>query len=92
MSTAVTHGMDPQAVRQFANQLNQKAQEIQTIMQQLTGDLQNTAWLGADRQQFESDWNGQHCSALRQVISGLETASQRASANAQQQEDVSNRG
>jgi uncharacterized protein YukE len=81
--------MDPAAVRQFAQQLNQKAGEIQSIMQQLTSSLQGTPWLGADRQQFESDWNGQHCAALRQVIQGLEDAATRAVANAQQQEQAS---
>lgn len=90
--SSVTHGMDPQAVRQFSQQLTQKAGEIQSIVQQLTNALQNTAWLGPDRQQFESDWNGQHCTALRQVIQGLEQAAQRASMNAQQQEDTSTRG
>jgi uncharacterized protein YukE len=83
-------GMDIPAVRQLSQQLSQKASEIQSIAQQLTGQLQNTQWVGADRERFLSDWQGQYQTALNKVVEGLNEASQRASQNAQEQESASN--
>ncbi len=85
----VSHGMDIQAVRSLATQMDTQADAIVTLMQQLTTSLQNTAWLGADRQTFESDWQGQHCAQLRAVADSLKLAAQRARQNADQQEQVS---
>ncbi len=85
----VTHGMDIPAVRSLAVQMDTQADAIVTLMQQLTTSLQNTAWLGADRQAFESDWQGQHCAQLRAVADSLKLAAQRARQNADQQEQVS---
>lgn len=82
-------GMDIGQVRQFAQQLTQKADEIEAIMTMLTGALAGAQWVGTDRTNFESDWNGQHCTALRSVCDGLRDASQRANSNADQQEQAS---
>lgn len=83
-------GMDIAAVRTLSQQLTTRAGEIRTLMQQLTSQLTNTQWVGADRERFASEWQGQHCSALNQVISGLEDAAVRASRNADEQESASN--
>ena len=85
-------GMDIQAVRTLANQMTQRAGEIRTIMGQLTSQLTNAPWVGADREHFVSDWQGTHCQQLNAVIQGLEHAAQRAMQNAQEQENVSNNG
>jgi uncharacterized protein YukE len=82
--------MDIAGVRQMAQQLNQKADEIQNIMNQLTQVLNGTQWVGPDRERFLQDWQSQHCAALQRVISGLQDASQRATQNAAQQEQASN--
>jgi len=82
-------GMDIQAVRQLATQLNAKAGEIRNLTSQLTGQLEGTAWVGPDREQFYGDWTGQYVSALNNVAQGLEDASQRATQNANQQEQAS---
>ena len=83
-------GMDIQAVRQLSQQMKSKAEEIRSLMQQLTSQLQNTQWVGPDREKFTSDWQGQHVAALNRVIQGLEDASTAASNNANQQEQASN--
>ncbi|MFT6763751.1 MAG: hypothetical protein ACI83Y_002119 [Candidatus Azotimanducaceae bacterium] len=85
-------GMDVAAVRQLAAQLNNKAAEIQSIAQQLSGQLESTAWVGPDREMFHGDWNGMHMNALNNVCRALESASQRATQNANQQESTSNAG
>lgn len=85
-------GMDIQAVRTLGNQMTAKAGEIRTLMGQLTTQLQNTPWVGPDREGFLGDWQGTHCQQLNAVIGGLEDAARRANLNAQDQENVSNAG
>ena len=82
-------GMDIEAVRNLATQMTQKAGEIDSLRQQLTGQLQNTAWVGPDQQRFLSDWSGQYCTALNQVAEGLRDASARATKNANEQQQAS---
>lgn len=82
-------GMDIGQVRQLGQQLNQKADEIEAIMQTLTGQLQAAQWVGQDRQTFESDWTGQYCTSLRTVAAGLRDAATKANSNADQQETAS---
>ncbi len=83
-------GMDIPGVRQLAQGMKSKAEEIRSVMQQLTGQLQNTQWVGPDRERFSNDWQSQHVAALNRVIQGLEEASQRAIQNATEQEQASN--
>lgn len=86
----VMTGMDIIEVRSLAQQLNNASQEIQQLAQQLTTRLQNTPWVGADRERFVSDWEGQHRQGLQQVVSALQHAAQLATQNASEQENVSN--
>ncbi len=83
-------GMDIVAVRQLAQQMNTKADEIRALSQQLTNQLQNTQWVGADRERFLGDWQSQYVTALSRVADGLVSASQAANQNALQQEQASN--
>lgn len=83
-------GMDTSAVRQLAAQMTQSASEIQQISQQLTVQLQNTQWVGPDRNQFENDWTGTHVQQLNIVMQALTDASQKANLNADQQDQASN--
>lgn len=85
-------GMDIEAVQQLARLLQQKADEIeQQIMQQLNSQIQNSTsiWVGNDANQFRNDWQSSHVPALRQVAEGLKQAAQKATQNAQQQEQAS---
>ncbi len=60
-------GMDIQAVRDLATQLTNKAGEIDSLRQQLTGKIDGTPWVGADRERFHNDWSSRHSVALTQV-------------------------
>lgn len=82
-------GMDSGEVRVLAQQLQQAASDIQTMVNTLTPKVQNAPWMGPDRDRFVSDWEGQHVSALNTVATALNTASQLATTNAQQQDDAS---
>lgn len=83
-------GMDIDAVRQLAQTMKTKAEEIRTLSQALTGQLQNTQWVGPDREKFTGDWQSQHVAALSRVAQGLDDASTAATNNATQQEQASN--
>ncbi|MDO5498058.1 MAG: hypothetical protein Q4F67_00065 [Propionibacteriaceae bacterium] len=89
--TANFFGMDINEVRGFATQLGQKAQEIDTLAQQLTQALGNTQWVGPDATSFRNEWQSQHMAALRNVATALREAQNRANANAQEQETTSAR-
>lgn len=82
-------GMDIGQVRNLANQMRAKADEIETIMSTLTSQLGQAQWVGADRQRFEGDWSSQHCTALRNVASAIRDAATAADQNAAQQEQAS---
>lgn len=88
--SAITHGMDIAAVRQLVAQMNQRADEIRTLAASLSSALNGTAWSGPDREQFVSDWQGQHVQQLNIVAQALNDAASRASANADAQEQASN--
>ena len=88
--TMAVWGLDVQQVRALSSQLNNKAQDIDSILSQLTNALSQTQWDGPDATQFRGDWSGQHTSALRQVSQALRDAAQKASQNASAQEQTSN--
>ncbi len=82
-------GMDVPAVRQLSAQMNQSASQIRQLMAQLTNQLGGTQWFGPDRSRFESDWSGTHVQQLTAVATALEDAAQRATMNANEQEQAS---
>jgi uncharacterized protein YukE len=82
-------GMDIQAVRNLATQLNSKADEIDSIMNLLTQLLDQAIWTGPDATTFRNDWHTTHRTQLHAVSTALRDASQRSSQNASQQEQAS---
>lgn len=82
-------GMDIEGVRNLALQMRTKADEIQQISSQLTAALKSAQWVGPDRTQFESDWEGQCVAQLKSVMDRLQDAAKRAEDNAKQQETAS---
>lgn len=82
-------GMDPEAVRTLARQLELKAGEIDTIAQTLSTQVDGTTWLGRDADTFRSDWAGTYRTQLATVSNALREASARATNNAAQQEEAS---
>lgn len=82
-------GMDIAAVRNLSTQLDTSAQQIRTILQIITSQLNNTAWVGQDQVRFSNDWAGMYTQQLNDVAQGLEDASRLAAQHARQQEQVS---
>ncbi len=84
-------GMDIPAVRTLATTMNRDADQVHQLMTQLTHQLQSTPWHGPDRERFLSEWQSTHVARLTSVVNALHEAAQRATANANEQEQVSSR-
>jgi uncharacterized protein YukE len=82
-------GMDVAAVRSLASQLSSKADEIETIANTLSSQLDGVHWSGHDADNFRSEWQSTHRSQLHAVSTALRDAATRATANANQQEQAS---
>lgn len=82
-------GMDIEQVQNLSRQLNQKASDIDNIISTLNSTLQGTEWKGQDAEQFRNDWNSNLTNSLKQVSQALKDASQKASKNAQEQQNTS---
>lgn len=82
-------GMNPEEVRGLAQQMDSAVSEIEGLSQQLTASLQGTTWQGNDRQKFESDWNGNCVSQLRNICDIITQAAQDARRNADEQVQAS---
>lgn len=79
-------GLDVEQVKHLSGQLGHQADQIQQILSTLTGTLDSTQWTGPDSDRFRNEWSTTHTAALRQVISSMQDASQRAQQNAVEQE------
>lgn len=83
-------GMNTDEVTNFANQLASKADEIEQIVNSLTGQLSGVQWHGPDASRFHGDWDGSHRPQLQSVANALREASHTAHANVSQQVEASN--
>ena len=83
------YGMDVEQVRSLASLLTQKADSIEQVIQEITNRLAGTDWKGPDAEQFRNDWNSTLVPSLRRVKDTLTETSQRATRNAQDQEQAS---
>ncbi|MDI9628465.1 MAG: hypothetical protein QM286_07960 [Acidobacteriota bacterium] len=84
-------GMDIEAVRQLATQMDNKASDIDNIMSTLNNLLNNTEWVGTDATNFRNDWSSTHMTNLRNVSNALKNAATAARTNASEQEQASGR-
>lgn len=82
-------GADVEQLNQLSAQLNNKANDIQNVISQLTSAIDAVEWRGNDANRFRSDWKGQHVGQLKTVVTALQAASQAAKRNAQEQQSAS---
>lgn len=88
---AVTHGMNPEEVRQLGGQLQDVSRQIESIMGQLNSKVSTTTWVGPDATQFKDQWWPEHRQHLQKVSTDLQGFGQSAINNASEQEQVSGR-
>jgi uncharacterized protein YukE len=82
-------GADVEQLRTLGTKLQAGASEIEQQRSNLTRLLDSTTWEGPDAKVFRSEWSGTHTSALNQVIQALKDAGQKATKNANEQDQAS---
>lgn len=85
-------GMDVEAVRGLAGQLDHKAEGIRSLVREIEAVVHNlrSNWDGRDATQFADQWWPQHRNELNKAAEAIAGLSQSAKNNASEQEQVSN--
>ena len=71
------------------SQLQAGAGEIEQQRSNLSRVLDSINWEGPDATHFRGEWSGTHTAALNQVIQALKDAGQKATKNANEQDQAS---
>ncbi|PTT67170.1 WXG100 family type VII secretion target [Arthrobacter sp. HMWF013] len=82
-------GADVEQLRTLGTKLQNGADQIEQQRTNLARLLDSTTWEGPDAKHFRSEWHGTHTSALNQVIQALKDAGQKATQNANEQDQAS---
>lgn len=88
---SMSHGMNVEDVRRLGQLLQQKADEIRTMIGAIDGPVHSTQWEGPDARTFKDQWWPEHKTHLQQVAEQLQGFGQSALNNATEQEQVSGR-
>ncbi|WP_156251259.1 WXG100 family type VII secretion target [Pseudactinotalea terrae] len=88
--TAVSHGADLAALRDWSAAAGAGAEQLQEIATGLDRCLTVFAWTGPDHLRFSEAWQRHLTPALRDVSAGLAAASDQVAREANEQENASN--
>ncbi len=86
MSKGNVTGMDIAQVRDLARRMQTEADQIDQLVQRVSGQLEQVEWVGPDRDAFLQEWHAGHAGRLRKVVDGLHDASTQANEYANRQE------
>jgi len=89
MAGNISHGMNIGEVKQLAQKLNQKAEQIQQVITEVNQAVGNTSWIGPDADTFKNKWNSEGVRQLTAAKDILTHASQAANRNAETQDQTS---
>ena len=84
-------GMTPNEGRALAGQLDRSSASVKQTVDRLIARLDETAWEGEDRRQFEERLRGHHRNAVLAAIDALRHAAVELRRHATDQERVSGR-
>lgn len=82
-------GMEILAIRNLAKSMEDRADDIESVLRNTTSRISGLEWAGADRERFVGEWEGTHAPKLAKVVAGLRDAAATARYNANEQERVS---
>lgn len=82
-------GADVQQLRDLGKQLQTGASDIETQKSRLTQMLNTTDWKGPDADKFRGEWDSNHMIQLAKVADALKEAGQKATKNADHQDQTS---
>ncbi len=78
-------GMNIEAVRALARQLDDAAGQLETLSSTLSVSLSSVEWVGPDADTARADWEGHHGAALAAASAKLAEAAQALQVNVEQQ-------
>jgi hypothetical protein len=82
-------GMDVEAGRQSAQQINQGASELEALTGRLSQSIEGFEWNGPDAERTRQTWQSDYRTMLTQVSTSLQEFSSLINNQAQEQEQVS---
>ena len=82
-------GLDVEAIRHLARQLEIQSREVDTATRELTNLIASTDWFGADSRRFLDQWNSTRVPQLKRVSGLLQEASQLAARGSAKQDQAS---
>ncbi|MDQ0680860.1 uncharacterized protein YukE [Arthrobacter pascens] len=82
-------GADVQQLRDLGKQLQSGATDIESQKSRLNQMLNTTDWKGPDAEKFRGEWDSNHMAQLTKVADALKDAGQRATKNADAQDQTS---
>ena len=82
-------GMDIEAGRQSATQIQQGSSELEQLTNTLTQSLEGFQWIGPDADRTRQTWQSEHRTALTNISQALQEFSTLINNQAQEQEQVS---
>lgn len=85
-------GMDIGQIRSLSRQLQVEADEVEALIANMTAHLETIPWQGNDRERFLGEWRNTHATALRRVVTSLESAARESNEYARRQEQASGGG
>jgi len=80
-------GQNPDEVDALASELDANADAIENVIRTLSGQIDDTTWVGSDRTRFEGAWVGSLSADLRSVAGSLKDAAAVARNNAREQRE-----
>ena len=81
-------GQNPDEVDALASELDANADAIENVIRTLSGQIDDTTWVGSDRTRFEGAWVGSLSADLRSVAGSLKDAAAVARNNAREQREA----
>jgi hypothetical protein len=84
-------GMDVDAVQKLGQQMQNKSDDIKTIVNQIQSLVGGAQWVGPDADRFRNDWESNLKNQLNNTADALHGAGQSALNNATEQAGVSDR-
>jgi len=82
-------GMDILAIEHLARQLDTQAQEMRSASREIEALLENTSWMGSDRERFTHDWASVISPLMRRASEMAREASLLASQESRRQNETS---
>jgi hypothetical protein len=83
-------GMDVEAGRQSAQQINQGAQELEALTGRMQTSIEGFEWVGPDADRTRQSWSSDYRTMLTQVSTSLQEFSVLINNQATEQEQTSN--